>query len=42
MEAMPRYFFHVYDGGSELDHEGMELPGYHRALKRPSPSQAEF
>ena len=28
---MPRYFFHVYQERSEVDHEGEELPDKHAA-----------
>ncbi|KAB1071210.1 DUF6894 family protein [Methylobacterium planeticum] len=28
---MPRYFFHVHDGVSLLDHEGTELADWHQA-----------
>lgn len=28
---MPRYFFHVYDGSSDIDQEGTELPDIYAA-----------
>ncbi len=28
---MPRYFFNVYDGRNESDHDGMELAGWQAA-----------
>jgi hypothetical protein len=30
---MPRYFFHIYHNGAELDHEGEELPDRHAAWR---------
>ncbi|MGU3537760.1 DUF6894 family protein [Methylobacterium sp. A54F] len=31
---MPRFFFNVYDGRSEIDHDGTELSDHHEARRQ--------